>query len=50
MGLQLARLEAAIAIPKILAKWSHIELAGEPDWYPQLLSRGLKSLPVKVSA
>jgi cytochrome P450 len=50
MGLQLARLEAAIAIPKILERWSHIELAGELDWYPQLLSRGLKSLPVKVSA
>lgn len=48
MGLQLARLETAIAIPKILSRWSHIELAGELEWYPQLLSRGLKSLPVKV--
>jgi cytochrome P450 len=50
MGLQLARLEATIAIPKILAKWNHMELAGALDWHPQLLSRGLKRLPVKVSA
>lgn len=48
MGLQLARLEAAIAIPKILAKWGNIELAGDLAWHPQLLSRGLKALPVKV--
>ena len=50
MGLQLARLEAAIAIPRILARWSHIELAGELHWHPHLLWRGLKSLPVKVTA
>ncbi len=49
MGLQLARLEAAIAIPGILKKWSRIELAGELEWHPQLLSRGLKALPVSVS-
>jgi cytochrome P450 len=48
MGLQLARLEVTIAIPKILARWRHIELAGDLDWYPQLLSRGLKNLLVKV--
>lgn len=50
MGLQLARLEAAIAIPGILAKWRHIELAGDLAWHPQLLSRGLIALPVKVAA
>lgn len=49
MGLQLARLEAAIAVPAILEKYSKIELAGELDWHPQLLSRGLKRLPVLVS-
>ncbi len=48
MGLQLARLEAAIAIPGILKKYGQIELAGELEWHPQLLSRGLKALPVKV--
>jgi cytochrome P450 len=48
MGLQLARLEGRIAIPAILARWSHIELAGELDWHPQLLSRGLKALRVRV--
>lgn len=48
MGLQLARLEVSLAIPKILAKWGHIALAGELAWHPQLLSRGLKALPVKV--
>lgn len=49
MGLQLARLEAAIAVPGILRKWSRIELAGDLEWHPQLLSRGLKALPVRVS-
>ena len=48
MGLQLARLEGRIAIPAILARWSKIELAGELDWHPQLLSRGLKALRVRV--
>lgn len=48
MGLQLARLEAAIAIPGILGKYGHIQLAGGLDWHPQLLSRGLKALPVLV--
>ena len=48
MGLQLARLETSLAIPKILAKWRHIELAGELEWHPQLLSRGLKALRIKA--
>ena len=48
MGLQLARLEGRIAIPAILARWSEIELAGDLDWHPQLLSRGLKALRVRV--
>lgn len=48
MGLQLARLEAAIAIPGVLKKWSRITLAGDLEWHPQLLSRGLKALPVRV--
>ena len=48
MGLQLARLEAAIAIPAILEKYGRIELAGELKWHPQLLSRGLKALPLEV--
>ena len=48
MGLQLARIEAAIAIPGILAKYGHIQLDGDLAWHPQLLSRGLKALPVLV--
>ena len=50
MGLQLARLEASIAIPGILRKWRHIELAGAPRWHPQLLSRGLFELTCTVQA
>ena len=50
MGLQLARLEAAIAIPGILRKWGRIELVGELAWHPQLLSRGLTELRCKVQA
>lgn len=49
MGLQLARLEASIAIPGILDKWKRIELDGDLEWHPQLLSRALKALPVKVT-
>ena len=48
MGLQLARLEAAIAIPGILEKYGRIDLDGGLDWHPQLLSRGLMALPVRV--
>jgi cytochrome P450 len=48
MGSHLARLETSIALPKILAKWRHIELAGELEWHAQLLSRGLKALPLRV--
>ncbi|MGE0830566.1 MAG: cytochrome P450 [Hyphomonadaceae bacterium] len=50
LGSRLARLETAIAIPKMLEKWRRIELAGEREWYPQLLSRGLLALPVRVAA
>jgi cytochrome P450 len=50
LGLQLARLEAAIAIPGILGKWGRIDLVGEPAWHPQLLSRGLTELRCKVQA
>lgn len=48
MGAPLAKLEIAIALPKILARWSEMELNGPLEWYPTLLARGLKSLPLKV--
>jgi cytochrome P450 len=49
MGLQLARLETAIAIPGVLAKWSDIRLNGAVEWHPQLLARGVKALPLRVA-
>lgn len=49
MGLQLARLETAIAIPGVLAKWSDIRLNGVVEWHPQLLARGVRALPLRVA-
>ena len=49
MGLQLARLETAIAVPGILARWGQIDLAGPIEWHPQLLARGVKALPLRVA-
>jgi cytochrome P450 len=48
MGAPLAKLEIAIAVPKILQRWRSIELNGELEWHATLLARGLKSLPLKV--
>ena len=50
LGSQLSRLEMSVALPRILARWKRVELAGELEWHPQLLSRGLKALPLSVSA
>lgn len=48
MGAPLAKLEIAIAVPKILERWSSIEFNGDLEWHATLLARGLKSLPLKV--
>jgi cytochrome P450 len=48
LGAPLARLEAAVALSKVTARFPHARLAGEPQYKPNLTLRGLASLPVKA--
>jgi cytochrome P450 len=51
LGAPLARLEGAIAIPKVLHRLADLELAAdEVQWLPVLLTRGLEELPVRFTA
>ncbi|MGH7895235.1 MAG: cytochrome P450 [Candidatus Binatia bacterium] len=47
-GAQLARMEARAAIPALLARFSRLELAGEPVWRRTIILRGLERLPVRL--
>jgi cytochrome P450 len=48
LGAALARLEGEVALSGLLARFSHIELAGDPVRRPTVTLRGLESLPVVV--
>jgi cytochrome P450 len=51
LGAPLARLEGQIALSKLLERFPNISLAVAPEeliWRPNLLLRGLRSLPVKL--
>lgn len=49
LGAQLARLEARIALPLLLARYPDLAAGGsEPVWLDALIMRGLKSLPVRL--
>jgi cytochrome P450 len=49
LGAQLARLEARIALPMLLARFPSIAPGDEaPVWMDALIMRGLKSLPVRL--
>jgi cytochrome P450 len=49
LGAQLARLEARIALPMLLARFPAMSAGREaPVWMDALIMRGLKSLPVKL--
>ena len=51
LGAPLARLEAGIAIPRILQRLPELALdTDELSWHPILLTRGLTSLPVRFVA
>ena len=53
VGAPLARLEAEIALGKLLDRFAEIELDGEPTelrWRDSTLMRGLETLPVRVSS
>ena len=44
----LARLEAAVALTKVTARFPAAQLAGEPQYKPNLTLRGMASLEVAV--
>jgi cytochrome P450 len=48
-GMSLARMEAQVAIGKLLARFGHIEPAGTPARGGRARFRGFKSYPVRVS-
>lgn len=51
LGFPLARMEGQIALPAVLARWKRIELAGDRlEWLNSMVFRGMKAMPVRVSA
>ena len=50
IGRPLARLEAGIALPKLLSRFSHIERNGLPEFNRNARFRGLAHLPVRLGA
>lgn len=51
LGAQLARLEAQIVIPRVLARFPRLELAcdvSELSWHPTIVGRTLTALPVRI--
>jgi hypothetical protein len=48
LGAPLARLEAQIAVPALVARFPDMRLAGEPPWLESLVFRGVTSLPVTL--
>jgi cytochrome P450 len=51
LGAPLARLEAEIALSRLLERFPGVRLAdAHPDWNPDRISRGLRSLPLQLNA
>lgn len=50
VGASLARMEADIALQMFLARYPHIELAGEPEYGTHPVFRDIANLPVRVSS
>jgi cytochrome P450 len=51
LGAALARLEAQIALPRLVRRFPHLTLTSdEPDWYPRMILRGLRRLPARTVA
>jgi cytochrome P450 len=48
-GMNVARLEARIAIPRLLARFPLMTLDGEPERDPRLRFRGFRHLPVRLN-
>ena len=52
LGFPLARLEGQIALPAVLRRWRHLELAAAPplEWVDSMVLRGMKAMPLQVEA
>lgn len=50
LGASLARLEAQVAVGRLVRRFGRIELAGEPSYNGRLNLRGLSRLPLSVAA
>jgi cytochrome P450 PksS len=52
LGMQLARVEAQVALSRLYARYPKLELVApdKPQWIERLGIRGLKSLPVRLNA
>jgi cytochrome P450 len=48
LGAPLARLEAAVALSKVTARFPQAEMVGEPQYKPNLTLRGMASLEVTI--
>jgi cytochrome P450 len=48
LGAPLARLEAAVALSAVTARFPRARLDGEPEYKPNLTLRGMASLPVRL--
>ncbi|WP_018603376.1 cytochrome P450 [Mycobacterium sp. 155] len=48
LGAPLARLEAAVALSAVTARFPNARLSGEPEYKPNLTLRGMSTLPVAV--
>jgi cytochrome P450 len=49
LGAALARLEGAVAFPRLLSRFPALAPAGDPVRRPTLLLRGFETLPVRVA-
>lgn len=49
LGASLAKLEATVAITRLIRRFDHIELAGEPLWRDRLTIRGISHLPLALN-
>jgi cytochrome P450 len=49
LGASLAKLEAGIALTRLIRRFGTIELAGEPHWRDRLTIRGVDRLPLSLS-
>ena len=48
LGASLAKLEAGIALSRLIRRFDTIELAGEPHWRDRLTIRGVDRLPLRL--